>query len=313
MAQNHAAMKNSSLPTLLPKIMELQVSRMAHHVKLRIVTLFFCLNALIVFGLSFTLSAYSDDQLNPDQAFFTFDQKVSLVGRSYPIGIQAWYTGGLDFLSWGDPHTWKYGYFRAALNAASSGVVDRIGFEFQYFPLSIIGLSAGYDWGGRWYQPHFIDCSVYDCQGRLDSAYLKLQFAAAAHSLIVSGFIKYEELKHIGGLPQFYDESTLLPGQSRGEDVLTTNPTLLYSLSDRLNLGMTLLYSHGITSQSFSSLWGPVAQYHFGKDAPGVANSQVVFGLGEDQSTLVSPGFTLFAVWTMVIDPSLSIVDLKMR
>ena len=92
-----------------------------------------------------------------------WDLKVGLNARTYPIGAQAVATGGWNAKLWGDSNTWKYGYMRAALNVATSAVVNRVGGEFQFYPISILGISGGYDWGTRNITMKFLDCGMFEC------------------------------------------------------------------------------------------------------------------------------------------------------
>ena len=249
----------------------------------------------------------SDVQDSSFEAPWWIDQRLSLVGRSHPVGVQALYTLGADYLAWGDSNSWKYGYFRAALNGGTSAVVNRVGVEFQFFPISILGFSAGYDWGERWFKPHFVDCNTYDCTGRVDRAYLKVQLMAAYRKFIFVGHLRYEELKHLGGGPVFFDELTLLPCQSAQERVVIYNPALLYTLNDKYKVGITSILAQGITSNTLSNLWGPIVQYAFNP------RTQMVLGLGQNHSTLVESGFSAFFMATYTIEPSLGIADLLLR
>ena len=239
---------------------------------------------------------------------FILDQKVGLNVRTYPIGFQAFGTVGINQALWGDPSTWKYGYLRGALNGATSAVVNRGGVEFQVFPSSILGLSAGYDWGYRSYTPHYVNCVLLACNGRVDRFFVKANFVAAYSNIIFLMNARYDHLHSFDTAKSaFFDEMTLLTGQSRGERVMTWNPILLYSLSPKVRVGAMSLYSHAIDTGDFSHLYGPIANYSWSNSL------SLIGGAGLNRSPVVESALSAFFVLQYTIAPSLSINDLSSR
>src|SRR5690606_39253684 len=101
------------------------------------------------------------------------DIRLGLNARTYPIGAQITGALGVAYPLWGATSTWKYGYVRAGLNIGTSVVVNRIGGEIQFFPVSIAGITAGYDTGVRNFIPRWLDCNTFECTGRVDRKYLR--------------------------------------------------------------------------------------------------------------------------------------------
>ncbi|MBC7397075.1 MAG: hypothetical protein H7333_06495 [Bdellovibrionales bacterium] len=235
------------------------------------------------------------------------DLKTSFSARTYPIGAQFAASPGIALPIWGDTSTWKYGYARLGLNLASSLVVNRAGVEIQVNPISILGLSAGYDTGVRNITPKYLDCSLYECNHRLDRKYLKMLLLGASHGVILSVMGRYEELRAYGSRKPFFDEMTLLVGSSTGENVLTWNPALLYVLNENWKLGATSLYSHALDTGDYSHLYGPVGSYTVSPQF------NILGGGGLNRSPVVHSGWAAFFVLQYTVEPSLSIVDLPLR
>ncbi len=235
------------------------------------------------------------------------DQRFMAVGRSYPVGVQANYTVGFNHGLW-DQGAWKYGYLRLAMNAATSVVINRIGPELQFFPISIFGVSVGHDFGFRSFRPPFADCDGFECMGRVDRTYLRNQMVAAAAGFVFMFQGKYELLRHHGeGTARFFDEMTMLASNTTSEHILTLNPVLLYTLNDQWKIGAISLYSRGLDSGDSSHLWGPAAQVSLS------SRSSFLFGAGQNGASRVHSALGVFMAYSLVIDPSLSIVDKKLR
>jgi len=240
-------------------------------------------------------------------AELAWDAKGSLNGRSYPIGIQAVVSLGLGAPVWGRTDTWKYGFVRLGVNAATSAVVNRIGIEAQIHPVSILGFSAGYDTGERSFSPRFLDCANFECLGRVDRAYVKAQAIGAAGPVIFGIQARSEVLRSYESSRPFYDELTLTIGRPSGERVLTLNPILLYRLDDRWSAGGISFYSHALDTGGRSHLFGPIASYS--RDD----HWTLAGGFGLNSSPVVPSALALFFTLQRTFEPSLQITDLRIR
>ena len=253
---------------------------------------------------------FSAAQAAPE--WIPYDLKLGLSARSYPVGAQAAGFFGTSVKLWGDSDNWKYGYLRGAVNLATSAVVNRAGVELQFYPISILGFSAGYDWGVRAFTPKFLNCSIFECDGRVDRRYLKVNAVAAYRRFIFAGWMRYEELKAFHTPKPFFDEVTLLVGKNSGERVVTYNPALLYSIDPTWKVGAMSLYSHALDSGGYSHLYGPVVNWT-STSFVGEPQISVIGGVGLNRSPVVQSALTAFAVLQYTIEPSLSINDLGMR
>ena len=256
---------------------------------------------LILFMLSMGITAFARaDTWLPDL-------KLGLNGRTHPVGAQIVGQGGIAAPLWGDTTTWKYGYIRFASNIATSVVVNRVGLEVQVFPISIFGVTAGYDTGARAYTPNYIDCATLQCNGRIDRKYLKSVLVGASHGVVVSMLGRYEELIAPGTEKPFFDEMTLLSGRNYGERILTLNPAVLYTLDDVYRVGFTSLYSRAIDTGGSSNLYGPILSFTQGRNWTGVA------GVGLNESALVHSAWTAFFSIQFTIFPSLNVAETPLR
>ena len=229
------------------------------------------------------------------------DLKLNLNGRTYPIGPQFVGALGLGYPLWGDTQTWKYGYVRGGLSLATSAVVNRVGVEFQVFPISIAGVTFGYDSGIRNFVPKWLDCNIFECTGRVDRKYVRFSLVGAysGFSMLLTG--RYEEIRGFNSAKPLFDEVTLLFGRQSGEHIFTFNPVVLYKVADHTSVGFASLYNHALDSGTHSHLYGPEPQWNY------------LLGLGLNSSSLVHSAICGFFLLQYNIKPSLGVVDLALR
>ena len=223
------------------------------------------------------------------------------------MGVQAQGSLGEDLGIWKGTRPWEYGYLRGVFNLASSAVVNRVGLELQFYPISIFGVSVGYDWGLRNFTPQYLDCVKYECRGRLDRFYGKWNALAAYQGVILSLNARLEHLHAFETPKPFFDEMSLLVGRSSGEAVFTLNPALLYRVNDLWKVGVTSLYSHAIDTGDYTHLYGPIFNYSWKPEY------QLLAGAGLNRSPVIHSGITLFMSFQYTLSPSLSIADLPLR
>jgi hypothetical protein len=239
------------------------------------------------------------------------DLRVGLNGRTYPIGAQVIATAGLGQLLWGpeEPRNpegkvnWQYGYARLAINAATSVVVNRIGLEAQVFPISILGLSAGYDIGTRNFTPKQIDCGGIECNGLLTRKYLRMQLLGSVSGITFSLNGRYEELRAPDAQKPFFDEMTLIVGRPSGEHVMTWTPALLYGVAPTWQAGGAMLFSHAIDTGGDSLLYGPVVSHQ------PMPEMSLLAGVGLNRSPVVHSAIAGFFVIQWMLDGGLAITD----
>lgn len=241
------------------------------------------------------------------------DIKLSVVGRSYPIGAMALGQFGVAKRIWEvssslqGPTAWQYGYVRAALNVGTSGVVNRIGPEFQFFPISVFGISVGYDVGTRWFKPKWVDCNTYTCWGRIDRPYLRAQAFAAVQNIVFSMNARLDRTKTFSNQSQFFDEMAVLTGKASGEKVLTLNPALLYRIHQEWGLGYTSILTQALESHHLAHMYGLITQVQLKPE------TSLVVGLGQNRSPLVPTAWNIFMMYQYTLKAGEPITDLALR
>lgn len=240
------------------------------------------------------------------------DSRLAVVGRTYPAGAMLVGNLGVGKRIWGTqekegPKAWQYGYIRGVLNGATSFVVNRIGPEIQFFPISIFGLSVGHDWGVRWFRPKWASCNEIECWGRIDRTYVRLQTMAAVKNVVISFNSRLERSRTFGVKSFLFDEMTVMSGLASGERILTLNPAILYRIKPKIAVGYTSILARAIDSGNSSHLFGPIVQIQKN------LHSSWVVGLGQNRSNLVHPAFSGFFMYHYTFNPGEPIVDLPLK
>jgi len=244
--------------------------------------------------------SFADSSIYPDL-------KLSFNGRSYPAGMQVVGALGVAYPIWGDHQTWKYGYVRGGLNLMTSAVVNHAGIELQVYPISIAGITFGYDTGIRNYVPSWLDCNFIECTGRLDRKYVRFNLFAAHSHFYFMLMSRYDELHGYGSSKPMFDEVTILVGNRNGEKVFTLNPVVLYKLTDLTSIGVVSLYSHALDTGGYSHLFGPLV------NLTPQPKFNALLGVGLNSSPVAHSAITAFFLLQYNIAPSLAITDLAIR
>jgi hypothetical protein len=273
------------------------VSTATRQVKLKLFHIF----ATFSFWLPTLLAQAGDFGIHPDF-------KMSFNGRTYPVGAQIAVLPGASKLLWGDSNDWKYGYVRLGLNLYTSAVVNRAGVEFQVFPISILGISAGYDSGTRNFIPRWLDCGLYACTGRVDRRYVRLNLFGAVKKVSFSLMAKFEELKGFQTVDKpLFDEMSLLAVRMTGENTITYSPAVLYRLDEETQVGFASLYARSLTTPGYSHLYGPVVNWN---PEPKL---NALMGFGLNSGPVAHSALCGFFMISYNFLPSMAVTDLALR
>lgn len=240
--------------------------------------------------------------LLPHPSYAEFDLSVGGLARTYPAGALAVASAGYSKKLY-DEGAWKYGYARTALNAGSIGVVNRIGGEVQFAPISILLLSFGQDFTFRAFRPGFVDCTTFQCVGQTQRRFVRGHFVIAVKRVSFLVQWRYERVRSLGGLPEFFDEMTVVRGQSGGETMLSFLSALLVKTTDHLSLGLAGLSTRAIQSRNSSLMAGPAGTYKFDSGA------SLLVGFGVSRSPFIDPGFSGFSQVQFPLYPGPSILE----
>jgi hypothetical protein len=106
-----------------------------------------------------------------------FDLSAGMQGRSLPsIGAELYAESGFNQLIWGkrkEPRDVLYGMIRPNLAVSTSGVINSIKGEIEFFPISFLGISAGRQIIHSNYDFPFFNCKEVVCQGEFVRNYVE--------------------------------------------------------------------------------------------------------------------------------------------
>lgn len=231
-----------------------------------------------------------------------FDLSVGALARTYPAGALAVASGGYSHKLF-DEGAWKYGYARAAMNAGSIGVVNRLGGELQIAPISIFLIGVGQDFTFRAFSPGFVDCTSFQCIGPTQRRFVRGHFVIAVKRVSFLVQWRYERVRSLGGMPEFFDEMTVVRGRSTGETMLSFLSALLVKTTDQLSLGVAGLSTRAVQSRNSSLMAGPAGTYKFESGA------SLLVGFGVSRSPFISPGLSAFSQIQFPLYPGPSILE----
>jgi hypothetical protein len=217
----------------------------------------------------------------PDEGL---DAKVGVSGQSYPSGGILTGVVGYGRTLWHDPSHqnesdfWQYGYVRSSLEWKTAAVVNRITADFEFFPISIFGVSGGAGSDYRNYdQFNGVDCTTLICDRRLDFKFLQAQLTAGISKFIGVAIARYDWQQAPASDKPFYDYMSYLIGHPGHDDLRSLTLIALYRHDEKWSYGTIAFFQQMILSEgNYSSAFG-VANF---KDGPW----QATLGLGAFQS-----------------------------
>jgi hypothetical protein len=185
------------------------------------------------------------------------DYNIKAVTRTYPVALSFIGTLGYGYKFWGSDSGPLYGYIRPSVYAQTSGVINGIGAQVDFFPVSFLGfytgakvVSRGTDELGTY------NCAVTICNGTMNRKYFGFKFALAFKGLFlfIDGKKESAEVKDRIGV--FAEETSTLLGQSGGDDLTQVTSIIGYELTKTFSIGA--LVQHGqmkkIENKSIMSL-----------------------------------------------------------
>jgi hypothetical protein len=261
-----------------------------------------CLNKMVHKPLSFCGVFFLLFGLYPRIAHAEFDLSLGSMARSYPAGALGVATAGYSKKIY-DEGAWKYGYARAAVNAGTIGVVNRVGGELQFAPISILLLGVGQDFTFRAFRPGFVDCTSFQCVGPTQRRFIRGHFVIAIKRVSFLLQWRYERVRSLGGVTEFFDEMTVVRGRSSGETMLSFLSAALVRTTQELSLGVAGLTTRAIQSRNSSLMLGPAGTYRF------TSGASLLVGFGVSRSPFIDPGFSAFSQIQFPLYPGPSILE----
>ncbi|MFZ4714255.1 MAG: hypothetical protein ACOYL6_11100 [Bacteriovoracaceae bacterium] len=180
--------------------------------------------------LLFTLFSFS--------TFAVSDYQFQSVVRTYPVGFFAAGTAGESYKLWGqDGEKVKYGFVRASGTLQTSGVVNSVMGQVDFYPISFLGFYAGKDYTHRNFDVFTFDCTKLTCRGRMDRDYVGTRLALAYKDIFLMTEYRVIRASVQDKDKAFAEERSTLVG-GPGQDTLhRTDFVLGYKLNPTYSVG----------------------------------------------------------------------------
>lgn len=150
------------------------------------------------------------------------DLSVGIQGRTGPsIGAEANLDTGYNLVFWGQKNEKKdvlYGLIRPSLGLSTSGVINAVKGELEFFPISFIGLTVGRQIIHSNYKFSFLKCDEIVCKGEFHRNYVEGKMALGAQGWIAVGHYKVDVVQATNGKLPMADWRNVIVGQN-GRDV----------------------------------------------------------------------------------------------
>lgn len=172
------------------------------------------------------------------------DYNVKAVTRSYPIALSFIGSLGYGYKFWGSDSGPLYGYIRPSVYAQTSGVINGLGAQIDFFPVSFLGfyggskiIKRGVDELGSY------NCATTICNGTMKRNYFGFKFGLALKGafLFIDGKKESAEVKDRIGV--FAEETGTLLGASGGDDLTQVTSIVGYNLTKTLSIGALVQHS----------------------------------------------------------------------
>ncbi|MFT6069036.1 MAG: hypothetical protein ACJAT2_003679 [Bacteriovoracaceae bacterium] len=172
------------------------------------------------------------------------DYDIKAVTRTYPVALSFIGTLGYGYKFWGSDSGPMYGYIRPSVYAQTSGVINGLGAQVDFFPVSFLGF-----YGGSKIVKRGVDelgsynCAIIICNGTMKRNYFGFKFGLAFKGafLFIDG--KKEEAKVDDRIGIFAEETGTLLGQSGGDDLTQVTSIVGYELTKSLSIGALVQHS----------------------------------------------------------------------
>ena len=178
----------------------------------------------------------------------------------------------------GTSNFWKYGYVRPTLELKTTALTNRVSGAFEFYPISILGLSAGGGIDMRNYNSFSgIDCNRYLCNQSLTFHFTQAQLIAGAGKFAAIATGRYDWYRAQSADRPFYDYMSYLMGRNGSDDLRNLTLLMLYRHSETWAFGALAIYQQMVLSQSNNGSIFAITNYTEGP-------WQFSFGVGDYRS-----------------------------
>jgi hypothetical protein len=168
---------------------------------------------------------------------------LSIKGRTLPsLGAELYAESGYNFVVWGkkeDPKDFLYGLLRPSFGVSTSGVINSIKGELEFFPISFLGFAAGRQILHSNYEFPFLNCDEVTCRGEYIRNYVESKMVLGYKGWIVLGNYKVDTLHSPNGTRPMADWRNVIVGEP-GEEVQIEKKLLIGKLFSNKMLGVLI-------------------------------------------------------------------------
>jgi len=172
-----------------------------------------------------------------------FDLSGGIQGRTLPsLGAEIYAESGYNFVAWGKKETPKdvlYGLIRPSFAVSSSGVINSIKGEIEFFPISFIGFAAGRQIMHSNYEFPFLDCDRVTCRGEYVRNYVESKMVLGHKGWILLGNYKVDTLQSPNGSHPMADWRNVIIG-SPGKEMQIEKKLLVGKLFSNKMIGVLI-------------------------------------------------------------------------
>lgn len=155
-------------------------------------------------------------------AWAKFDLTLGLQGRTLPsLGAEVYADSGYNLVFWGKkkgPKDVLYGLIRPSIGVSSSGVINSVKGEIEFFPISFLGISAGRQFIHSNYDFPFLNCDEVACEGEFRRNWVESKMVLGAKGWIAMGSYKVDTLRGPDNSTPMADWRNVIIGEA-GEEV----------------------------------------------------------------------------------------------
>lgn len=172
-----------------------------------------------------------------------FDFSAGLQGRTLPsLGAELYAESGYNLIVWGkkeDPKDVLYGLVRPSFGVSTSGVINSIKGELEFFPISFLGFAAGRQILHSNYEFPFLNCDEVTCRGEYIRNYVESKMVLGYKGWILLGNYKVDTLHSPNGTRPIADWRNVIVGEP-GEEVQIEKKLLVGKLFSNKMLGVLI-------------------------------------------------------------------------
>lgn len=201
---------------------------------------------------------------------------------------------GASQLLWGDSNAGPmFGYIRASGTLRSSIVTNGYRAQFEAYPVSFLGVTAGAQGLHRLAPAPAIDCDIRECKGWVQSNYIQARAVFRAGEFFGQAYVQRDVfLRQEGKTLPIFEPMMMLGLASAGDQVTTWNAVLGYQLTPEWSGGVVYM-----TAESDKTREKTLHEMLFARWKPAEITYNLAIGRVNSNVVGVGPQVLLSVAW----------------